>query len=477
MEVNVLTTLFFQYCGQQPQTVTLLSGAGSNRKYYRLSADGVSVIGVLGTSLEENRAFIALSAHFRKQRLPVPTVISVSSDEMGYLQEDLGDISLFSLIEQAKKNQDISAEKALLKRTLSLLPDLQFRGAQGLDWRICYPQPLFDKRTVLWDLNYFKYCFLKPLVVDFQEDRLEDDFERFSSVLLQPAADTFLYRDFQSRNVMIKDGEPFFIDYQGGRKGPVYYDVASFLWQAKADFPDSLREELLDVYLESLRKYQPDTDAAVFREQLRYFVLFRILQVLGAYGFRGYMEKKQHFIDSIPYAINNLNKLLEKDFRIFPQLTDVLRRLGEERCFQLLSPVIGQGLMITIYSFAYKHGIPFDDSGHGGGYVFDCRAIHNPGRYEVYRALTGLDRPVIDFLEANGEITDFLKNVYDLADRHVSRYLERKFTRLIFCFGCTGGRHRSVYAAQHLAVYLSEKYPVTVVVEHREQGLKTVLKS
>jgi aminoglycoside/choline kinase family phosphotransferase len=477
MQMNVLTDLFFQYCGQLPQTVVLLSGAGSNRKYYRLSADGTSVIGVLGTSLEENRAFIMLSAHFHKQCLPVPAVISISSDEMGYLQEDLGNISLFSLIEKAKKNQGITAEKSLLKRTLSLLPDLQFRGAQGLDYKICYPQSSFDKRTILWDLNYFKYCFLKPFAVDFQENLLEDDFERFSDILLQQTTDTFLYRDFQSRNVMIREGEPFFIDYQGGRKGPVHYDVASFLWQAKADFPDDLREELLDVYLESLRKYQPDTDAVVFREQLRYFVLFRTLQVLGAYGFRGYLEKKQHFIDSIPYAVNNLNKLLEKDFRIFPQLTDVLKRVGEGRLSQFSSPATGQQLTITVYSFAYKNGIPSDNCGHGGGYVFDCRAIHNPGRYEAYRTLTGLDRPVIDLLETDGEITDFLKNVYALADKHVSRYLERKFTHLMFCFGCTGGRHRSVYAAQHLAVYLSEKYPVAVVVEHREQGIKTVLKS
>lgn len=423
---------------------------------------------------------MALSAHFRAQRLPVPRLLSVSFDEMHYLQEDLGDVRLFDLLEQAKKNRDDLPLKHLLRQTLTLLPDIQFRGAQGLDFKQCYPQPAFDKRTVFWDLNYFKYCFLKFSVTDFREDRLEDDFERFSAILLQEDTNTFLYRDFQSRNVMIHDGAPFFIDYQGGRRGPVYYDLASFLWQAKADFPDSLREELLNVYLDSLRKYRPDTDTEIFKERLRYFVLFRTLQVLGAYGFRGYVEKKQHFLDSIPYAVRNLKKLMESTFPEFPYLTEVLRAMPLLQASSP-APLPGEGvrprLTITIYSFAYKNGLPVDDSGNGGGYVFDCRAIRNPGRYEEYKALTGVDRPVVNFLEADGEIAGFMKNVYALADKHVSRYLERKFTHLMFCFGCTGGRHRSVYAAQHLAVYLSGKYPLELILQHRELGIKTLLKS
>jgi hypothetical protein len=272
-----------------------------------------------------------------------------------------------------------------------------------------------------------------------------------------------MYRDFQSRNVMIYNDEPYFIDYQGGRKGPLHYDVASFLWQAKANFPPALREELLQVYLHELKKYIPVNEPE-FREQLRHFVLFRILQVLGAYGYRGYFEKKAHFIESIPFAINNLNDLLQDDYIEYPYLCKLLK-------LPLKSPQEGLADScsgFTVYSFSYKKGIPADSSGHGGGYVFDCRAIHNPGRYDEYKQLTGLDRPVIDFLEKDGEITAFLEDVYDLADRHISRYIERGFTRLMFAFGCTGGQHRSVYAAQHLADYIVRKYKVKVQLIHRE---------
>jgi aminoglycoside/choline kinase family phosphotransferase len=483
--VKSLSKLFFQHTGRQPESVALLPGSGSDRRYYRLSVDDCSVVGVVGTSFEENRAFVALSRHLKAQRLPVPELISVSPDGMCYLQEDLGDVSLFDLIRQADSVRDDSMLRGVLERTLSLLPDVQFRGAQGWDFSRCFPQPAFDRRTVLWDLNYFKYCFLKPLGVSFREDLLEDDFETFSRLLLQHDTNTFLYRDFQSRNVMIRQGEPVFIDYQGGRRGPVYYDVASFLWQAKAGFSDDLRDELLDVYLRSLRRYQPDVDGDAFRTTLRYFVLFRTLQVLGAYGFRGYVERKQHFVDSVPFAVRNLRRLTDDDFAEFPYLMSVLRTLAgsffrrEETATETATKMIAETsgcrrLTVAVYSFAYKNGIPQDDSGNGGGYVFDCRAICNPGRYDVYKDLTGLDRPVIEFLEAGGEMGDFLKPVYALADRHVVRYMERGFARLMFCFGCTGGQHRSVYAAQRLAEYLSAKYPVDVVLEHREQHLKIV---
>ncbi len=468
-----LILLFQEYIGKQPEKIIQLSGSGSNRKYFRLSHGETSLIGVEGTSFDENKAFITLCRHFSEQNLPVPEIIFHTSDLMYYLQKDLGNTSLFDFISEGRNTGNFSEKEInLLKKTISLLPDFQFKGADNLDFSVCYPQESFDKRTIFWDLNYFKYYYLKTSGIEFQENLLEDDFEQFAEILLQDKSDTFLYRDFQSRNVMIHDNEPFFIDFQGGRKGPVYYDVSSFLWQAKANFPETLREELLDVYLNALKKHQPEINKDSFKKRLKYFVLFRTLQVLGAYGFRGNIEKKKHFIESIPFALNNLKELLQNDFIEFPYLQKILNEL-----LLPLNPLKGtswdkeNNLQITIYSFSYKKGIPEDESGNGGGYIFDCRAIHNPGKYDEYKPLTGLDQPVKDFLEKDGEIIDFLKNIRTIADKHVERYIERNFTNLMLAFGCTGGQHRSVYSAQHLADYLSKKYPVKIKLIHREQGI------
>ena len=362
-------------------------------------------------------------------------------------------------------------EKILLHKTIRLLPKIQFVGADGMDFSNCYPQPEFNSRSILWDLNYFKYCFLKATGLEFQEDRLEDDFQKMADVLLRNSSATFMYRDFQSRNVMVRDNEPWLIDFQGGRKGPVYYEVASFLWQAKAKNPEDLRNELLEEYIEALRQYMP-VDEAYFRSQLQHFVLFRILQVLGAYGFRGYFEKKPHFIQSVPYAIENLRELLRNDYPEYPYLCSVLRELTELK--QFTDDAQKRRLEVKVMSFAYKKGIPNDQTGNGGGFVFDCRAINNPGKYERYNHFTGLDEPVISFLEADGEITDFLEHVYTLVDASVKRYLDRGFTNLMVCFGCTGGQHRSVYSAQHLAEHLNSKFGVKVHLVHREQNIEQI---
>jgi hypothetical protein len=308
--------------------------------------------------------------------------------------------------------------------------------------------------------------------MDFQEDLLENDFEKLADNLLQDQSDTFMYRDFQSRNVMLVNGNPWFIDFQGGRKGPVYYDVASFLWQAKANFPEELRNELVQTYIESLGKYQ-QIDESAFLKQLRQFVLFRTLQVLGAYGFRGYFEKKPHFIQSVPFALNNLRDLLKEDFEEYPYLNAILKEMTELKQF---ADTQKRELHVRLYSFAYKKGIPNDTSGNGGGYVFDCRAINNPGKYERYSNVTGLDEPVIQFLEEDGEIIEFLDNIYPLVDRHVKRYKERDFTDLMISFGCTGGQHRSVYAAQKTAEHISEKFGIKVSLVHREQNLEQELR-
>lgn len=464
-----LTDLFSSFTGQPHQTVEALPTSGSNRRYYRLIADETSLIGVYGESRDENRAFIALAGHFRRQGLNVPRVLAVSNDEMCYLQEDLGDTVLFDRIKAGRDTGVFSHdEKELLHKTIALLADLQYLGARDLDFRVCYPLPVFNLRSVMWDLNYFKYNFLKTTGMEFLEDRLENDFEQLAGTLLQDETETFMYRDFQSRNVMLVNDEPYFIDFQGGRKGPVYYDLASFLWQAKANFPAELRDELTGTYISSLQKYQPVEESA-FRERLRHFVLFRTLQVLGAYGFRGYFEKKPHFIQSVPFALNNLRELLQEGFEQYPYLCGMLREMCDLKQF---ADTHKHALEVRVYSFAYKKGIPDDVSGNGGGYVFDCRAINNPGKYERYNNVTGLDEPVITFLEEDGEIVDFLHNIYPIVDRHVKRYIDRSFTSLMISFGCTGGQHRSVYAAQHVAEHISQKFGVKVSLVHREQNLE-----
>ena len=327
--MDKLSKLFEQYTGKIPKTIIPLSGSGSNRKYFRLIGNENSLIGVEGTSFEENKAFITLSKHLKEQELNIPEVVAVSDDGMLYLQVDLGNTSLFDSIENGRKTGEFSEkEKDLLKQTISYLPDIQFKGVEKLDFSVCYPQKAFDKRTIFWDLNYFKYYFLKISGVEFQENLLETDFETLADVLSQYQTDTFMYRDFQSRNIMLFNDEPFFIDFQGGRKGPIYYDVASFLWQAKANFPEKLRQDLLNVYFQNLKNYLPDINENTFKEQLRYFVLFRTLQVLGAYGFRGYIEKKSHFIESIPFALNNLKELLQNDFSEIPYLQRLLVELS-----------------------------------------------------------------------------------------------------------------------------------------------------
>ena len=482
-----LRALFRSCCGHDAATVTPITGSGSNRQYFRLTGiDGHTLIGVIGTSKEENHAFIYLAQHFWHQQLPVPHVLAMTADGCCYLQNDLGSRSLFDALQAGREAGGCysEAEVKLLRRTIALLPALQYKGAEGLDFNQCYPMATMDRQSILFDLNYFKYCFLKATGLDFHEVRLEEDFQRMAEDLLAHPSDTFLYRDFQARNVMLDGkGNPHFIDFQGGRRGPVQYDLASFLWQASARYPQALREELINVYLQALREYT-EVDETQFREQLQLFVLFRLLQVLGAYGFRGYFERKKHFLVSIPPAIQNLRELL-------PNLKDspypyLLQVLCELTCLPRFAPVTsgeasvsrydGQGsLVVDVFSFSYRKGIPEDTSGNGGGYVFDCRSTHNPGRYEPYKQLTGLDEPVIRFLEEDGEILTFLESVYRLADAHVERYLQRGFTHLMFSFGCTGGQHRSVYSAQHLAEHLHRKFGIEVHITHREQHITQTL--
>lgn len=509
--MEALRKLYEQWKGEAPVQTERLAGAGSNREYYRMTdGEGQSVIGCIGTSRDENHAFVCLTKHFTRRQLPVPQILAVSNDELRYLQTDLGDKSLFDALRVGREagGRYTQQERALLVKTIRELPNIQMRGARGLDWSCCYPQPEFDQDSVLFDLNYFKYCFLKATGLDFHELKLEANFRMLAKDLTAETCDAFLYRDFQARNVMLVDGEPRFIDYQGGRKGPFYYDLASFLWQASAKYPDKLRRNLIAEYYDSLKNYTEVPSERHFKSRLDLFVLFRTLQVLGAYGFRGYFERKRHFIDSIPPAMDNMRNLLKNStVDAYPYLKEVLSNMCQLPQFAPQKVVVpkradgykttesnvykphpqdgpatfskydGTGpLVVRVFSFSYRKGIPEDESGNGGGYVFDCRSTHNPGRYEPYKQLTGLDEPVIRFLEDDGEITIFLQSVYRLADAHVERYLQRGFTSLMFSFGCTGGQHRSVYSAQHLAEHIHEKYGIEVRICHREQGINQVLK-
>ncbi len=481
MQDSPLTDLYTRYSGGEPQSVQKLAASGSNRQYFRFAAaDGTTVIGAVGTSVEENEAFLYMSRHFRQQGLPVPQILAQSDDASCYLQEDLGSESLFDAIGSGRQTGHFSDdEKALLHEVMRLLPRVQFLGAEGMDFSRCYPQPEFNRRSVLWDLNYFKYCFLKTSGLEFHEDHLEDDFEAMACVLLSEHCDSFMYRDFQSRNVMIRGRQPWLIDYQGGRRGPYFYDVASFLWQARANYPEDLRAELIDEYFNALQSYHR-VDREHFMCMLRHFVLFRTLQVLGAYGFRGCVEHKPHFIQSIPFAVRNLRQLLSGgSFTEYPYLDSLLRQLVTLPQFDSAAPIAGTGasdskppLVVSVFSFGYrKGGIPQDRSGNGGGFVFDCRAITNPGRLEQFRSLNGLDRPVIDFIENCSEMQPFLEHSYALVDAAVERYMRRGFTSLMVCFGCTGGQHRSVYAAQHMAEHINSKYGIEVQLHHNEQDI------
>lgn len=483
--MQTLLHLFKATFGNSPAKVEQLAKAGSNRQYVRfIRKEGDTVIGVIGQSLEENRCFIYLSRHFAAKGLPVPHIIAVSEDCRCYLQQDLGTRSLYDAVKGGRENGARYSEEelALVARAIRLLPHIQIEGADDLDFTQCLQPREFNHTAAMFDLNYFKYCFFRTTDMEHDEVRLQEDFERLAEDLSQGEHKTFLFRDFQARNIMLDAaGNPYVIDYQGGMLGPITYDVASFLWQASARYSAEIRERMVEEYLDELGTLSA-VDKPAFRKRLRLFVFFRILQVLGAYGMRGYFERKKYFIDSIPPAIQSLRELLEQGVAVsYPYLEETLQRMVQLPQFNepvkelgkaSQSPFDNSGpLVVEITSFSFKNGIPQDGSGNGGGYVFDCRSTHNPGRYEEYKKLTGLDEPVIRFLENDGEILPFLDCAYKLAEHHVQRFIERGFSHVMFNFGCTGGQHRSVYCAQHLAEHLHQKFGVEVQLLHRKQNI------
>jgi aminoglycoside/choline kinase family phosphotransferase len=447
-----------------------LPQSGSNRQYFRIFAENETLIAVFNIDVKENNTFFTFTHFFLSQKMNVPKIIAIDETQQYYLLEDLGDETLFAFLNAHRDKEKI--EKTVIsyyKKVLQQLPLLQLSGKKGMNFSVCYPRFAFDKQSMLWDLNYFKYYFLKLVNIPFDEQLLEDDFHRFIEFLLETDHDYFMFRDFQSRNIMLFQDEPYFIDYQGGRKGALQYDVASLLYDGKADLPPTLREELLHYYLEQLSNHIT-VNQEIFYKYYYGFVLIRILQALGTYGFRGYYEKKSHFLLSIPFAIKNLKYLLFKfEFGLtVPTLMDVIQRIIESDLVSICSLPENQ-LTVTINSFSYKKGVPQDMSSNGGGFVFDCRALPNPGRFSEFKNSTGKDQNVINYLEVFEEVKRFQNSTIQLISQSVDNYLERKFSHLLVNFGCTGGQHRSVFFAEKTAIILKNLYPnVNIVLKHTE---------
>lgn len=465
--------MFEKWAGEEARSFVMLPPSGSYREYYRISGRTHSAMGAYNADKKENLAFLEFSRNFKQKGLPVPDIYEVDLENNVYLQEDLGDVTLYGFLQGLRKDKSFPDELVnFYQKTIAKLICFQIKGGQSLDYSKCYPRQAFDRQSMLWDLHYFKYYFLKLARVPFDEQALEDDYHRLINFLLETEQDFFLYRDFQSRNVMVVDDEPWFIDYQGGRKGALQYDLASLLFDAKADIPHEIREQLLNYYIDELSNYK-DVDVEGFKRHYYGYVLIRIMQAMGAYGFRGFYEKKEHFLKSIPYAIENLKYLLDTiNLGIeLPTLFAALTNVTESE--ELLT--IGQRsslLTVSISSFSYKRGIPVDVSGNGGGFVFDCRAIHNPGRYPEYADKTGKDEEVIAFFGKEPEMADFLKDVFSIVDKSVEKYISRGFKNLMVNFGCTGGQHRSVYSAEQLTVHLQHKYKLNIELKHVEQDMK-----
>ncbi len=463
-----LIELFESYTGEKLISFTPLPESGSARKYFRLVSAGYSIIGAYNPDKRENNSFIYLTRHFSKHKLNVPLLHKTDLKKGIYLLQDLGDTTLFSLLNKNRDSSGFSNEIIdYYHRALEALIKFQVTSSKDLKFINCYPRPEFDHQSIKWDLNYFKYYFLKLADITFDEQKLENDFSLLSNHLLEADHKYFMYRDFNSRNIMIKDNELYFIDYQGGRKGAPQYDVASLLYDSKADLPQSLRDELLSYYLKSISIHKK-VDQRNFKKYYYPYVLIRLLQMFGAYGYRGYFEGKAHFLKSIPYAIRNLEYVLPKIKIKVPELKTVLEKLiSSEQLKQFNdTDTSSNKLTIRINSFSYRDKIPFDFTGNGGGFVFDCRAIPNPGRIDEYKHLTGKDKPVQDFLDAQSEAQRFLKESFDIVEQSVVNYAENKWTDLMVNFGCTGGQHRSVYCAEKLAEHLKSKHDVVVRLTH-----------
>lgn len=474
--VQSILDLYKNWNGKEAVSLDVLPQSGSERRYFRIhDEDGSSTIGTYGANIKENESFIYFSREFRKKNLPVAEILHISDDRLYYLQEDFGPVSL---IDHLEKDGFVRPVYNLYKKTLEELARLQVTGNKGLDYDRCLTNKEFGKQAIMADLLYFKYYFLDALRKPYDKQNLIDDFEALSNYLTHAEYKYFMFRDFQSRNIMVKkDGSVHFIDYQGGMKGAPQYDVASMLWQARANLPDDWKEKLLNDYMKAFEnEIHKNMDRTVFKSQYNGYVLIRLLQVLGAYGFRGLFERKAHFLTSIPLALTNLKFFVNNQNLgiALPEFKKVLDICINDETIDQFTPVQATEdsvLVIKINSFSYKNGIPADNSGNGGGFVFDCRGILNPGRFEEYKTLTGRDKAVQDFLEQQTSMPDFLNSTFDVVDITVEEYIKRNFESLVISFGCTGGQHRSVYAAEALTRHLRNKFMVKIELNHREQNI------
>jgi len=467
--IDILRSLFFNWAPEQGIDILPLPMAGSYRQYYRLTGQHKQAIGVYSPDKNETQAFIVFTNHFRQLGLHVPEIYAHDTDNDCYLISDLGETSLLDHLEQNRVDGIPSAKTfELYRQAIAELPRFQVEACKDLDFSVCYPSGEFDGRSMRWDLNYFKYYFLRLLKVPFNEAALEDDFDRLVEHLLKSGNQYFMYRDFQARNIMIHEDKPWFIDYQGGRRGPLQYDLASLLFQVKASLPYSFREEMLHWYLENLKKYISINEKK-FIDDYYGFVLIRLLQVMGAYGFRGYFERRAHFLQSIPYAIENLRWLLS-NVKFGIEMPELLNAMQEIANTEITLPVLPEAgtLTVSVNSFSFKNSPPPDYSGNGGGFIFDCRALPNPGRYDHYKKFTGLDEPVIQYLNREKSVANYLQQVFKMVDQSVLEYQRRGFSHLQVNFGCTGGQHRSVFCASKLASYLEENYSIKVIEYHQE---------
>jgi aminoglycoside/choline kinase family phosphotransferase len=469
--MDILKNLFEQHFRTPLERMQPLQGhlGGSGRKIIRLTSGKISAIGVLYGVREENLAFLEFSRHFRRHGLPVPEIYAEDLDHGAYLQEDLGDTTLFEFLSVNRAGENVAPQVVeIYRKVVAILPRFQVEAGRDLNYKVCYPCASFDRQSIAWDLNYFKYYFLRLAGISFNELALENDFGRLTDFLLTAPREHFLYRDFQSRNIMLRNAQPFFVDYQGGRKGALQYDIASLLYDAKADLPPVLRQQLLDHYLDTLARYIK-LDRQAFLRHYYAYVYVRIMQALGAYGFRGFYERKAHFLQSVPYALKNLRWLLHHvELPVaLPTLTDAFKSMLASEKLQSQPPE-PENLLVRIFSFSFHRNVPQDDTGHGGGFVFDVRSLPNPGREDRFRSLTGKDAPVIEYLDREESVHQFLSSVIPLVDSSVNNYQQRGFKNLMVSFGCTGGQHRSVYLAEQLAKRLRGREGVDVVVRHLE---------
>lgn len=471
--INAIRELYIQATGEPPSEVKALPASGSDRQYFRLEGNSKHLIGTYNANVRENETFFYFANHFQQKGIPVPEIKAISADKTYYLQDDLGNTSLLDVLDREGHQPKVYA---LFEQTVQKLAHLQVHADAGLDYQRCITSKEFGKQAILSDLLYFRYYFLDTLKEPYDKEMLIEEFDALANYLSHADFKFFLYRDFQSRNVMVRNNEVYFIDFQGGMKGAVQYDLASLLWQARAELSDAWKDQLLETYVQELERIlSTSIDRNRFVSQYNGYVLIRLLQVLGAYGFRGLFERKAHFLTSIPLALKNLRQFLAyRQVGIHcPEFERLLSIMTSDAMIARFTPIRAQAdsaLVVEIQSFSFiKRGYPEDKSDHGGGFVFDCRGILNPGRLEPYKPLTGRDKPVQEFLEQQTRMLEFLNHVFSVVDIAVEDYLSRGFDRLAVNFGCTGGQHRSVYAADALARHLRNKYGVKTRVQHLEQ--------